>query len=84
MSSSVKALHTSLLVVGILLFLAGLTFTLQGYGILGPSNGLMFQNKTWVYAGLVTLVVGIVLAYAAVHAGRRTPLKDNRAATPQA
>jgi ABC-type transport system involved in multi-copper enzyme maturation permease subunit len=68
-----RALYVGLLVLGILLFLAGLTFTLQGYGLVGPSSGFMFQNKTWVYAGSIILVVGFFLALSAFYTSRSKP-----------
>jgi len=77
---NMKASHWGLLVFGVVLFLAGLTFTLQGYGIVGPSSGFMFQNKTWVYAGSVILVIGLVLAYAAVYLSRKKPSVSQAAA----
>ena len=49
------------LFLGALLFLAGLIFTLQGYGIVGPNSSFMFRNPTWIYDGISILVVGLVL-----------------------
>jgi hypothetical protein len=72
----------ALAVVGFMAFLAGLTFTLQGYGMVGPSNGFMFQNRTWVYAGSTTLVVGLVLVYLAFSISRRRTSRDNGTTTP--
>jgi len=69
--SLVKPLQLVLLIVGVLLFLAGLTFTLQGYGVVGPSSGFMYQNKTWVFAGATILVIGLVIAYLGFYLGRR-------------
>ena len=68
-----RATHVGLLILGVLLFLAGLTFTLQGYGMVGPSGSFMFQNKTWIYSGSVVLVVGLLLAFAAIYASTRKP-----------
>lgn len=67
-----KSYQWALLIVGILLFLGGLIFALQGYGVVGPNTGFMYQNKTWIYAGSVILVVGVLLASAAVYTSRRT------------
>jgi hypothetical protein len=55
----------------LLLFLAGLTFALQGYGLVGPGGSFMFESKTWVYVGSTVLVVGLVLAYSGAHLMRR-------------
>jgi len=67
----VKPLRLVLIALGILVFLAGLTFTLQGYGAVGPGSSFMYQNKTWVYTGAVVLVAGLILAYAGVRLNER-------------
>jgi hypothetical protein len=61
MAKSQGALIMITLFIGALFFLSGLVFTLQGEGIVGPSNGFMFDSQTWIYNGLVILSVGIVL-----------------------
>jgi uncharacterized membrane protein (DUF4010 family) len=58
-----KSGSIALFIVGLLLFLAGLTFTLQGYGLVGPSSSAMFQNKTWIYIGSFVLVLGLLIAF---------------------
>ena len=51
---------TGLLVLGVLVALAGLLFTLQGVGVL---TGSAMSNTTfWSVAGPVIIVVGLVLA----------------------
>lgn len=50
-----------LLIPGILLALAGLVFTLQGLGIVGPKGSLMFDSSTWIYQGLAVFFVGVLL-----------------------
>ena len=50
-----------LLIPGILLALAGLVFTLQGLGIVGPTSSFMFQSTTWIYEGLAVFFVGLLL-----------------------
>lgn len=47
--------------LGALFFLAGLIFTLQGYGIVGPNSSFMFRNPTWIYDGMMILIVGLLL-----------------------
>ena len=60
-----------LLVVGVIVALAGLTFTLQGMGYVGPVGGLMYDNPVWITQGELTFVVGAILAIAALALGRR-------------
>lgn len=50
-----------LLIPGVLLALAGLVFTLQGLGIVGPKSSFMFQSTAWIYDGLAILLVGLLL-----------------------
>lgn len=66
----------ALLVVAILVALAGLTFTLQGMGLVGPVGGLMYNNPVWITQGELTFVVGAVLAIAAVALNRRAPAQQ--------
>jgi tetrahydromethanopterin S-methyltransferase subunit E len=66
-----KRSSTALAVLGVLAFLAGLTFTLQGLGYLGPTSGLMFDNPAWVTQGSLILVLGIVLISVALLLNRR-------------
>ena len=59
-----------LAVPGILLALAGLTFTLQGLGMVGPASSFMFQSTAWVEQGLVVLALGVLLTLAGAWKGR--------------
>jgi hypothetical protein len=55
-----------LVIPGALLALAGLAFTLQGEGIVGPAGSFMFQSATWVYQGVAVLILGLLLLVAGV------------------
>ena len=59
-----------LVVPGILLALAGLIFTLQGLGMVGPTSSFMFQSTTWVEQGLAVLVLGLLLTFGGLWLGR--------------
>jgi hypothetical protein len=60
-----SAMKWGLVIVGILLLLAGITFALQGaYGIGGGSS--MDNNPFWIYAGAVVAVIGAALAVVGV------------------
>lgn len=54
-----------LLLLGAIIALAGLTFTLQGLGIVGPVTSFMFENPLWIAQGELTFVVGFILIIAA-------------------
>ena len=56
-------LRTLLLIVGAVLFVSGIFFSLQGAGfIMWPADSFMLANHGWVTKGLI-----IALAGAAVH-----------------
>ena len=59
-----------LVVPGVLLALAGFTFTLQGLGMVGPRSSFMFETGTWVVWGLVVLFVGLLLTFGGIWTGR--------------
>jgi hypothetical protein len=63
-------LRLYLLIPGILLALAGLVFTLQGLGIVGPTSSFMFQSATWIYEGLAVFFVGLLLTVGGLWKGR--------------
>lgn len=52
-----------IIVVGVLVALAGLLFTLQGFGAVSGSP--MSNTVTWSVLGPVIAVIGIVVAFAA-------------------
>jgi len=63
-------LRLYLVVPGFLVALAGLTFTLQGLGMVGPPSSFMFQSASWVEDGLAVFLLGVLLALAGVLKGR--------------
>lgn len=70
-SVSMKRSALGLLVLGVVVALAGLTFTLQGLGYVGPVGGLMYNNPVWVTQGELTFVIGAVIAIAAFALSRQ-------------
>lgn len=57
-----------LIVVGVIVALAGLLFTLQGLNVLGGSA--MSGKTLWAVAGPVIAIVGLILASLGVRQGR--------------
>jgi hypothetical protein len=53
-------MRTIWLVIGVIVFLAGAVFTLQGVGILGGSS--MSGSRTWAILGPIIALVGLALA----------------------
>ncbi len=48
----------SLIIVGILIFLSGILFHLQGQGIVGPESSFMYYNPEWITYGLQIAFIG--------------------------
>ncbi len=64
-----------LLALGIILLLAGTVFTLQGLGILGPTNGFMYRSSAWIFNGSVSAVVGLALIVLTAFLARTPQIK---------
>lgn len=62
-----------LVIPGVLLALAGATFTLQGLGIVGPSSSFMFQSTTWIYEGIAIFIIGVLIVLGGAWMGRPKP-----------
>ena len=58
-------------ILGVLLFLAGTVWILQGTGVF-PVGGMAYQTK-WTYAGIVVDLVAIVLLIFANRPRRKLP-----------
>ncbi len=48
----------SLIFLGILIFLLGVLFHLQGQGIVGPESSFMYYNPEWITYGLQIVFIG--------------------------
>ncbi len=55
-------MRTVIIVVGVLVALAGLLFTLQGFGAVSGSP--MSNTTTWSVLGPIIAVIGIAVAFA--------------------
>jgi hypothetical protein len=75
MAKSREALVIITLFIGALFFLAGLVFTLQGLGIVGPTNGFMFKSQTWINNGVIILVLGIIILGAGFYFRSKRPVQ---------
>ena len=66
-----KPVFIMLTLVGILLALAGVVFTLQGFGDVGPQNSFMFNSPTWVYQGVTVAAIGLLMIAVGIVLGRK-------------
>lgn len=56
-------------VVGVVLIVIGLAWTLQGTGVIGGSS--MSGTTTWAVVGPIVLVVGVVVGWSGLRGRRR-------------
>jgi hypothetical protein len=61
------------IVVGALVVVMGLVWTLQGAGVLVTGNSPMEGASLWVYLGIVTMVIGAVIAWLGLRRSPRSP-----------
>jgi hypothetical protein len=57
----------SLIILGIVIFLSGILFHLQGQGIVGPESSFMYYNPEWITFGLqIAFIGGGILGFGAI------------------
>jgi hypothetical protein len=60
-------------VVGALVAALGLVWTLQGAGVLTTGNSFMEGARLWVFLGIVTMLVGGLIAWLGLRRSPRSP-----------
>jgi len=48
-----------LVIIGVVIFVLGIVFHLQGQGVIGPKESFMYSNPEWITSGLVIAISGI-------------------------
>ena len=56
-----KLVDRSLYIVGILLIILGIIFTLQSKSVVGPFSSFMYRNPTWTFNGFIVVGLGITV-----------------------
>ena len=51
----------SIIIVGIVVFVAGIIFHFQGHGVVGPESSFMYSNPEWVTYGQEIAIIGIII-----------------------
>jgi divalent metal cation (Fe/Co/Zn/Cd) transporter len=70
-----------LLILGVVLLLAGIVFSLQGADVITGSS-LMSGNSTYIYVGAIVAIVGLVLLALSSRVGKK-PAPSTSAGQPQ-
>jgi hypothetical protein len=63
-------MRVSIILIGTLISLAGLTFWLQGLAVVGPASSFMYKSPEWITNGMYILVFGIIMIIIGVVIGR--------------
>jgi uncharacterized membrane protein len=66
-----KTSYLAIGIVGILLILAGIVFSLQGMNVI-KNSPVMSGVSFWIYAGFGVAVVGIILAFLGFYMGSKS------------
>ena len=51
-----------LVILGAIMVIAGIIFTLQSNSIVGPTSSFMYQNPEWTINGYVIIAIGIIIS----------------------
>ena len=57
----VKSIGRALPVVGSVIIIIGILFTLQSLSIVGPSSSFMYRNQDWTVNGGVAISIGVAI-----------------------
>ena len=52
---------SSIMGMGIIVFIFGLIFDLQGQSIVGPESSFMYANPDWITYGIQIMIGGIII-----------------------
>ena len=51
-----------IIIIGLILIIAGIVFTMQSKSIVGPSSSFMYQNSEWTVNGYVIIAIGTIMS----------------------
>jgi F0F1-type ATP synthase membrane subunit c/vacuolar-type H+-ATPase subunit K len=51
-----------IIIIGLILIIAGIVFTMQSKSIVGPSSSFMYQNPEWTVNGYVIIALGTIMS----------------------
>ena len=56
-----KNIGKYLIIIGLMLIIAGIIFTMQSKSIVGPSSSFMYQNPEWTINGYFIIAIGTII-----------------------
>ena len=56
-----KRTEKYLIIIGLILIIAGIVFTMQSKSIVGPSSSFMYKNPDWTVNGYAIIIVGTLI-----------------------
>ena len=51
----------AVIVIGIITFIFGVIFDLQGQSIVGPESSFMYANPDWITYGIEIMIIGTII-----------------------
>ena len=61
-----KRTEKYLIIIGLILIIAGIVFTMQSKSIVGPSSSFMYKNPDWTVNGYAIIIVGTLIGAAGI------------------
>ncbi len=55
-----KGVDTLLIIIGIILAISGIIFSLQSKSMVGPISSFMYNNPEWTINGSIIVAIGII------------------------
>jgi len=55
-----KKMSRLLVIIGIILAIAGIIFSLQSKSVIGPTSSFMYDNPEWTADGLIIIAIGLI------------------------
>ena len=52
---------TPIIIMGVIVFVAGIIFHFQGQGLVGPESSFMYSNPEWITYGQEIAIIGIII-----------------------
>ena len=59
-----------LVITGVVVFILGMIFHLQGQSVVGPESSFMYSNPDWITYGIQIVIVGLVMIGAGIGINR--------------